>query len=525
MPPRFRLGSLAPLPSVRMPVTVEGGGPYDLLQTFLGGMDATQTKRLQERKQAVEEQRAQISLYQQLMAIQQMQQADEERRRVAAEQAAEREAEQGLYREFLTPETTTVTRPATTQAFPIHPDAAERAGREPRTVYSDEQVRLRAAGREPGPPYPVGSSEDRSGQIGTEAIITPEATETRARKRTAEEALAALLRGGQRIPAKTGDILKQFQDPADKYMAVGIEQDIVNPRTGEVIRKGTPKLKPEDILKAPDDNTLEAIIESPEAFATHPWVQAQGGPVAAQRAARGIRDREQGRAVERSREQGKAAAETSVAALVGRERTKYAEVALGDEAGKWIGPGGKPVNPGLSRQEAVQGGARPLGSVEEAKALRQAAGITRYIQQYMEVLPLYPEEGSSDAANLAAAGMTGAKLWLGRKSGGAATKVEALQAQITRLIRAFGDTANAAVAERAQTLQAVPGYVETRGSATTKLRTIIEELKGMFEDYGVDPPPVYDQLLRQLEGRGAAGTTSDPAVREFVDAVKKSQGR
>lgn len=194
------------------------------------------------------------------------------------------------------------------------------------------------------------------------------------------------------------------------------------------------------------------------------------------------------------------------AAMVNREQGKYDTAPIGDDAAKWIGAGGKSVNPGLSRKEAVAAGARPLSGVDEVKSLRAAAGLGRYLRQYIPLLDVYPDAGSSDAVNLLKSGVEGGKLWMARKSGGAASRIDALEGQITKLIRAWGDTANAAVAERTTTLKGVPGWVETKQSAREKLGIILDQAIGSFEDLGVEPPKDLLDLQSQLEGAGASGS-------------------
>lgn len=210
------------------------------------------------------------------------------------------------------------------------------------------------------------------------------------------------------------------------------------------------------------------------------------------------------------------------------------DVPIGVDAGKWIGPGGAPVSGRLTQRQALDSGARPLNNAAEATALRQARSVTKYIAQFLPVLDLYPDATSSDVENLMASGVAGMKNYLARKSGGAATRIGALEGQIVRLVRAFGDTANTAYAERVATLQAVPGYAETKQSAAEKLLILVNELEATFDDAGVQAPKEYSQLRAQIEPftrgvptqPGAASGGLSPQERQRMEELrKKREGR
>jgi hypothetical protein len=206
------------------------------------------------------------------------------------------------------------------------------------------------------------------------------------------------------------------------------------------------------------------------------------------------------------------------------------DVQLGMDAGKWIGPGAAPVSGKLTQRQALDSGARPLNNAAEATALRQAKSVTKYIAQFIPVLELYPDAGDSDAENLMASGVAGMKIYLARKSGGAATRIGALEGQIVRLVRAFGDTANTAYAERVATLQSVPGYSETKQSAAEKLLILVNELEATFDDAGVEAPKEYAELRAQIEPfvrgtrPGAAGELS-PQEQQRLEELRRKRGQ
>lgn len=195
-----------------------------------------------------------------------------------------------------------------------------------------------------------------------------------------------------------------------------------------------------------------------------------------------------------------ATGQKAAASTAGAGQAKNTLLPVGKDAANWVGPNGEAVDPSLTPAQLQQMGARS-GTTQQINTVKMTNGLLSYMKQFAELEKLYPEETGNPVTDQKNAMLNGLALKLAEKSGGPAAKIPTLEAQIVRLIRGYGDTANAAVAERLTTARGIPGLYETQGSFRQKMITNLEELMTSYTNLGVNPPNDYILMLQNLRSQ------------------------